>query len=234
MALSCVNSAFLSGLFADVAKVQVTNVPREIAEDPRLESDCSSPRKKTRLSKTKSMTRCGMSYKILCEANDLLKTDDALLRSPSGAATDFFGVVHNVSATDVMPRVDSLDYQLSCVSDSQSDSSQAGKLVFPHLPSTISSSSCKLTRKVSDLQMSDPETTSKESYGWFVEMEDESTAAADATAGGSSDYYSTAATTSSTSLAFMAATAPKAANYDAEVEWAKAADTVDDVLGDFF
>ena len=35
-------------------------------------------------------------------------------------------------------------------------------------------------------------------------------------------------------LAFQAHTAPKASNHDAEVEWAKAADTVDDVLGDFF
>lgn len=234
--LSSVNSAFLSGLFADVAKVQVTASPQETAEDPRLENDSSAPCKKTRLSKTKSMTRCGKSYKILSEATDLRKSSDELLKSPSGAATNFFGVVHNVSAADsaAMSRVDSLYYQLSCVSDSQSDCVQAGKLAFPHLPSTVSSSSCKLTRKVSDLQMSDSETTTKESYGWFVEMEDEPSASAAATTTtGLPDPYSTAAT-SSTSLAFTAATAPKAANYDAEVEWAQAADTVDDVLGDFF
>jgi hypothetical protein len=44
-------------------------------------------------------------------------------------------------------------------------------------------------------------------------------------------YDSTASTDD---LAFKAPTAPKATNYDAELEWAKAADTVDDVLGDFF
>jgi hypothetical protein len=39
---------------------------------------------------------------------------------------------------------------------------------------------------------------------------------------------------STTDLAFQAPTAPKAENYDAELEWATAADTVDDVLGEFF
>ena len=39
---------------------------------------------------------------------------------------------------------------------------------------------------------------------------------------------------SSNDLAFLAPTAPLACNHDEEVEWAKAADTVDDVLGDFF
>ncbi len=46
------------------------------------------------------------------------------------------------------------------------------------------------------------------------------------------DPYKT--TSNTTSFAFIAPTAPKGVNHDAEVEWAKAADTVDDVLGDFF
>ena len=47
-------------------------------------------------------------------------------------------------------------------------------------------------------------------------------------------YAAPTAASSSTTLAFSAATAPNAVSHDAEVEWAKAADTVDDVLGDFF
>ena len=39
---------------------------------------------------------------------------------------------------------------------------------------------------------------------------------------------------SSENLAFQAPTAPKGPAQEAEVEWAQAADTVDDVLGDFF
>jgi hypothetical protein len=69
-----------------------------------------------------------------------------------------------------------------------------------------------------------------ESYGWFVTMDDD-------------DYHTPSiapaqkadSSSSLNALAFSAATAPKGSNqHDAEVEWAKAADTVDDVLGDFF
>ena len=67
----------------------------------------------------------------------------------------------------------------------------------------------------------------KDSYGWFVEMEDEPQEEPSIV-----DAYGHSS--SATSLAFLAPTAPLADNHDAEVEWAKAADTVDDVLGDFF
>jgi hypothetical protein len=88
------------------------------------------------------------------------------------------------------------------------------------LPSTVSSASNpKITRK--GQQSPDSE---KNPYGWFVEIDDDcSEHAVDA-------YISSA----NKSLAFVAPTAPKADNHDAEVEWAKAADTIDDVLGDFF
>lgn len=98
---------------------------------------------------------------------------------------------------------------------------------FPHLPATISATSCNtLTRNQSDLQSSLAENSDKESYGWFVEMDGEY--ARDTTP---AIYESS---NKNNDLAFKAHTAPKASNYDAELEWAKAADTVDDVLGDFF
>jgi len=56
----------------------------------------------------------------------------------------------------------------------------------------------------------------KSSYGWFVELEDDD------------DH-------DNEDLAFTAVTAPKKnTELDKEVDWACAADTVDDVLGDFF
>lgn len=82
-----------------------------------------------------------------------------------------------------------------------------------------------MSRVTSDLEQvtQEEDGSAKESYGWFVEMDD-----ADFTVA-SADPYAPAK-----DLAFSAHTAPKADNHDAEVEWAKAADTVDDVLGDFF
>jgi len=223
MNLESVNSAFLSGLFADVAQVGTTTEVQ--------------PSKKSRISKTKSMVRCGRSYKQLVSIQEGLNeasvhTDilPECSASPVQANTSFF-----------TERQDSLHYQLDCVSSSSScsatdtsSSSTGANLAFPHLPKTISNStpSCnkQLTRVVSDLQSSVSENSEKnESYGWFVEMEDEQSKNNDVAA---ADPYAVAARTQG--LAFQAPTAPKADNQDAEVEWAKAADTVDDVLGDFF
>ena len=109
--------------------------------------------------------------------------------------------------------------------------------MFPHLPAAVSmSSSCKsLTRNSSsDLQSSLAEAQQKEAaqqeqYGWFV-VTDEDDNRHDAL----QSKPLAESGPSSSDLAFMAPTAPLASNHDEEVEWAKAADTVDDVLGDFF
>jgi hypothetical protein len=139
-----------------------------------------------------------------------------------------------------MERINSLHFQLNCVAPSPKSVKSVLDIIdmaFPHLPATISDSSCKqqdLTQ-TSDQQVSDSyetSTPSKESYGWFVELDD-----------GDDDEHITEVgvfdpytkTNSSVDLAFTAPTAPKrVSNLDAEVEWAQAADTIDDVLGDFF
>jgi hypothetical protein len=179
--LTTVNSDFLSGLFADVEAAA--------HDDSRLH-DCVAF-KKSRISKSHSISRCMKSYTNL---------HDAALISP---------VDHTP-----FDRVDSLQLQLN-------------SLAFPHLPATVSVSSCtnSLTRNMSDLQSSLTETHDREAYGWFVEME-EPKGTADTCYYGSSSRLQ--------DLAFSAPTAPNAENQDDEVEWAKAADTVDDVLGDFF
>ncbi len=129
-------------------------------------------------------------------------------------------------------------------------------LVFPTLPPTVSESSCSsnnLTQtSVQAAQVT--ETTphnqqlsncckthiegemhdNKDTYGWFVDMdlqEDEDRADVILAAQESVRAGSGA----DDSLSFQAFTAPKkTTELDEEVEWAKAADTVDDVLGDFF
>lgn len=221
VSLTTVSSALLSGLFADAANANTQDPCRVsvVDEDPRSDADNSV--KKSRLSPTRSIARCGKSFKIL---------DEALGMTPSKTQN---------SLTE-LSRKDSLNYQLHCVSNLSSpnpyrdavqikDGTNTTEIIFPRLPATVSNSSCgTLTRSVSQLQNSFEENSQKETYGWFVEMDEYDD---------KPDPYDTTSTvfhSKSGKLAFMAATAPKAENHDAEVEWAKAADTVDDVLGDFF
>jgi hypothetical protein len=222
-----VNSAFLSGLFAeDVTKVQENCSASPIQDsDPRL--DFSKPSKKTKLTKTKAMTRCGKSFKILSEAETEAETTETMLKTPTAIYIDYF--LPSFDAPNSIERDDSFQYQLNCVTESSSTDvigvSQAVTLEFPLLTTNWPSDRvCLLACKVSELQMHEEDDAPKESYGWFVEIDNNVPSVTE------HPYVST----SSRDLAFFAPTAPEAANYDAEVEWARAADTVDDVLGDFF
>ena len=200
--ISSYNSDFLSGIFADIAKANTS----EEEEDSQFDETLS--RKKSRVSMTRSISRCARSYANLASV------------SPTPEESGRF---------DVMPRkTNHFKDQRHCVSSSSSEESSAfgGKLAFPRLSASISDSSCtSLTRKQLGQLSPEPETFAKD-YGWFVQVDDDDESATPV------DAYKT--TSNTTSLAFIAPTAPKGVNHDAEVEWAKAADTVDDVLGDFF
>jgi hypothetical protein len=231
--LSTVNSAFLSGLFADVAQVHQDLFTED--SDPRTNQ--SLPAKKSRVSMTTAMSRCGKSMMSLRNA---LVSPPSSPDSSSADTANLFDVLSFPAARSTdLERKDSLLFQLHCVSSSSSNESSvapstktnldAAMLDFPHLPATISATSCNtLTRHPSDLQPSTTEKSQKECYGWFVEMEQEDENVPTSTT--TAPYVST----SVVELAFKAPTALKASHLDAEVEWAKAADTVDDVLGDFF
>jgi hypothetical protein len=183
--------------------------------------------------------------------------------SPSGVADLVADVLHECPLIPRLSKHDSLHFQLRCVgggddlvrpssSDPYQTVFEAGALAFPDLPNAVSTSSCNtLTRNLSDLQTSFTEThDGKEAYGWFVAVDED---LADPKSirrgrlGDSADPHrpmvhphngpsSAAAIVVATAsdLAFVAPTAPHATNQDDEVEWAKAADMVDDVLGDFF
>lgn len=129
-------------------------------------------------------------------------------------------------------REDSLAFQLDCVAGSEPfklSTDTAAVVAFPNLPATVSDSSCSagLTRGSQIKHGSSPEKQQqhKESFGWFVDLDDHQT-----NEGRPASSYSATCC----DLAFQAPTAPHATHNDAEVQWAKAADTVDDVLGDFF
>jgi hypothetical protein len=246
--VSSYNSDFLSGLFADVARVaQSDDEVREpstsmnttdlfVSEDSRLDLGVSV--KRSRLSLSMSASRCGRSYKNLMEVSSPVGVDIFPLAESAPTKTL---KMFNPSCSVSMERVNSLYFQLNCVAPSPKSVRSVLDIIdtaFPHLPATVSDSSCNKQQdltQTSDQQVSDSYETShpsKESYGWFVELDD-----------GDDDEHNTEVdhfdpynrTNSSVDLAFTAPTAPKrVSNLDAEVEWARAADTVDDVLGDFF
>mmetsp|Transcript_49108 Transcript_49108/g.141187 ORF Transcript_49108/g.141187 Transcript_49108/m.141187 type:complete len:277 (+) Transcript_49108:239-1069(+) len=236
--LSSYNSAFLTGLFADVAKVSdvpSTSKPKRSASSISVEEDAapekdSTPCKKSRISLSKCFSRCRTS------AMNLPNLGAA---SPKGI-NELFRSSEDSRANTCLesPRhEDSLHFQLNCVSDTdscrrssqkrKSSTESAAKIAFPNLPATVSDSSCQagLTRVNLVRQASSPENSTNESFGWFVDLDDNHAPETNA----SLPY-----TVSSDSLAFQAPTAPKASNDVAELEWAQAADTIDDVLGDFF
>lgn len=264
--LPTVNSAFLSGLFADVAQASdaVSGSAEPHAEPTAaagvvVEDNLIRPAKKSRLSLSRSISRCAKSFKNLseaaaangtgfCQDSPTGVTDILSPSSLSGGNAPHFPSFSTggAGASSHQNRSDSLHFQLECVSpptDGEegraggssscpaSNVLRAGELAFPHLPATVSSSSCStLTRNLSDLQSSLSETEEKEAYGWFVATDEDTAPERE-----SVDPYARSGSSAKLSkLAFEAPTAPNADDHDAEVEWAQAADTVDDVLGDFF
>jgi hypothetical protein len=206
--ISSYNSDFLSGIFADIAKATSS-------DDRDSSFPETQPSKKSRLSLTKSISRCGRSYANLAAVSPTPEQGRRFLHVRLPGAAD----------APKTQRASQQDLHHCVSSTSNDENSHFAKLAFPQLPSSVKdTSSFTLTPTNKDQQTSDSEMPSKDHYGWFVEMDDECT-------GLSVNAYNN---TSQKNLAFLAPTAPKGVDQDAEVEWAKAADTVDDVLGDFF
>jgi hypothetical protein len=196
------NSAFLSGLFADVAK----------ASEPSSSPVCANQVvSRTRPTVPRSMSRCAKSFKSFHPFD--IFSDQPCSSSPSPTQEDLL---------ETLPD-------------------------FPFLPTSVSESSCSsgnLTPSVSAAALKTGNTTEVAdgdknvgAYGWFVEMDEsrsneEQSIALHVISAPASECYSPVAVTN---LAFRAPTSPKRpTEQEAEVEFALAADTVDDVLGDFF
>eukprot|EP00542_Grammatophora_oceanica_P017263 CAMPEP_0194048276 /NCGR_PEP_ID=MMETSP0009_2-20130614/26827_1 /TAXON_ID=210454 /ORGANISM="Grammatophora oceanica, Strain CCMP 410" /LENGTH=308 /DNA_ID=CAMNT_0038694103 /DNA_START=169 /DNA_END=1095 /DNA_ORIENTATION=- len=240
---SC-NSDFLSGIFKDIASATTTTPS---AAKATLATHCTErPTKKTKISMTRSISRCNKSFANL---SSYPSTSTAPAKSTTPAAP------LPVSPESTKKTVTSTVFghgtkrkSIPCVSSNQTDvdpcattnNSIFEKIGFPHLPATVSNSSCTnmglMSRTNSGLQLPDAENSNNASeksdcYGWFVEMDDDHECVVPTMTLPKTQFPTSV---SSTSLAFSAATAPKSTDYAAEVQWAQAADTVDDVLGDFF
>lgn len=250
MNLSSYNSDFLSGLFADVAKVNVLSELRiqkrgsEVMTDTGSNAGESAPMsaKRSRLSLNSSHMKSRASFMNLGVLQDGAASPKGIIDLFGAPSTE--GSPYGSKSFQEIERQDSLAFQLNCVSSTVSDGTEAMytssggramvdvETVFPHLPTTVSDSSCAtggLTRCKLGRQVSNPEINGVDSFGWFVDLDGEANTTVRDT------QAILILSESSYDLAFQAPTAPRGGVSDeAELEWAKAADTVDDVLGDFF
>lgn len=232
---------FLSGIFDDLAKTETV----QGVESDSLHIDSSAHNRKKQ---KRSMSR-SVSYFSVQNAQRNMKDEISKSKIPTIQGE------HKHSSNDLLPSfiesvvsTDKHIFESSGVTHISPDSAPCNNaaaivdqvfssgLIFPTLPVSVSTSSCSsnnLTRtSVLPIQVYEKnhliEGDKRDGYGWFVEMDDEISHM--------SPVITTAPSSSTQKdLAFVAATAPKQdVNNDDEVQWAKAADTVDDVLGDFF
>lgn len=216
-----INTDFLSGIFEDIANAQ------QASNDPHVSGQGTDPTygpltKKPRSSSlARSLSRCPKSFACLhtvsdeCMDTTLPPSEDSIKQPPSPSEDE-----NNAQAVEAATIIDTIfDINMP---------------LFPNLPvsvSTSSNSSNNLTQTPVQA-VAKSETIShvegspqgvKDGYGWFVETEDEDLSSP-------VDLLKEARK----DIAFSVAAAPKSHNHEAELEWARAADTVDDVLADFF
>ncbi len=179
----------------------------------------------------------GPATGVLCGDDDQQPNDDDHLISDEGKILS--------SAADLrMTTSTSLEFQLNYVApdDALGTCEAAPCIIFPNLPTAISSDSSwstsnRLKRAMSssssseetksDTDVEEAGTDPTERYGWFVVLDKDTCDPRTEC----SAYKSTV-----DDLAFSASTAPIPRGQEelAELEWAQAADTVDDLLGDLF
>ncbi len=155
--ISSYNSDFLSGIFADIAKAASS----EEESDPNL--DVTLPSKKSRISLTKSISRCARSCANLAAVSP---TPDQGRRLVTFDATK----THRASKKDLH----------HCVSNSSNEeNSPFGNLAFPQLPSSVTTEPSTFTLTPKNQGQQPPATletpSDSKDYGWFVEMDDECT-----------------------------------------------------------
>ena len=213
--LSSYGSAFLSGIFADIA--QATD--EDDYDDVSHQDDESSPT---------SMVSEPFHKKARTTATQVEGTS-------SGISAAAEGTVSEVSTPPfVSPRIKpkSSALKIQIFNDSVR---KLQDMAFPSLssqiPNTISSSSCAMQLMMDEVVNRQDEQEGP-SYGWFVSTDD------DLAEDSSTEPYLgyVPATKSVADLAFKAIspTPLNGSNQDVEVQQALAADTIDDVLGDLF
>mmetsp|Transcript_9075 Transcript_9075/g.13679 ORF Transcript_9075/g.13679 Transcript_9075/m.13679 type:complete len:312 (+) Transcript_9075:56-991(+) len=224
--LSSYGSAFLSGIFADIA-VTSDDPPQDgpaVAHydevtAPTHDSSSKPCPKKARTTASTSFGRQPKSHM-------------ALPALAEGAISEA------LSPSVVSPRPNTSTYKNQDFNDQVRELQDMAFPSLPQLPITVSSSSCSaaswqaLAPNPSAMGESKKEgEQDSPSYGWFVSADDDKSVTADQ----SEPYVApTFLPDTKPDLAFKALTAPHEGNQDLVVQQALAADTIDDVLGDLF
>ena len=217
--LASYGSAFLSGIFADIAETS-TDAPQDLVNSaatadhpmeacydtaPPLELDQQPSNKKARTSTSTSFSR-QKSYKCLSSAL---------------AEGTVVSEVLSPSVISPSPRFNTSTVKFN---DQVRELQDMAFPSLPKMPVTVSATSLPhLESGASKEEVDGP------SYGWFVSTDDD--ASDDQNSSSGSMFLPDM---NPSDLAFKAITAPSGDNQEVEVQRALAADTVDDVLGDFF
>jgi len=218
--LSSYGSAFLSGIFADIAQASESTShshPSSYSLLPDAAEDGPRP-KKARSSASTSLGRHPKSSKALSRLAD----------GTQGVDTS--------SSAVVSPRPNKSALKIQLFNGQVSRLQDLAFPTLPNIPAAVSSSSWSAAATLSVVTPRDSqgEAEAKDqddspSYGWFVSMDDD--------ASGDNARHQPPPTSgflpdTEADLAFKTVSVPS--SQDIEVQQALAADTVDDVLGDFF
>lgn len=175
-----------------------------------------------------SLNRCGKSFASL---HDRIVTEEA----PNVDE-------RNINAANGVPH--SISDPAMSVSAENSAINILDNIFFPNLPATVSNSSCASKSTVSNRGEHEKRSTvdthtfnlvhgsvTSTHYGWFVQIDEAENKRRDQV---KAVLKNNKRSTEIDELAFKAPTAPKRVDDEAELEWASAADTVDNVLADLF
>ncbi|KAL3817757.1 hypothetical protein ACHAXA_010977 [Cyclostephanos tholiformis] len=211
--LSSYGSAFLSGIFADIAQASdVEPLISQVVDAYPVSDACDSVsepfRKKARITASTSLGRQPKSFS-----------------AQSGPAEGTF--VDASSPTVVSPRTYSSTIKIDLFNDSVRELQEMAFPSLPQIPNAISTSSCTQLVAAMDEVGNHEDEQDGPSYGWFVSTDDEEAEVSEA-------FLFTCFPDTKPDLAFKAVTLPTGAIQDLEVQKALAADTIDDVLGDLF
>lgn len=219
--LSSYGSAFLSGIFADMAQAtddDDTDIFHQDDEFSRTSMGSESSYKKARITATPTSFH---------GRHQVEGTSSGISTAAEGAVSE--GLTPPVVSPRIKPK-SALKIQI------YNDSVRMLQdMAFPSLssqiPNTISSSSCVMQLMMDEVVNRQDEQEGP-SYGWFVWTDDD--LAEDSSTESYPGYVP--ATKSVADLAFKAIspTPVNGTNQDVEVQQALAADTIDDVLGDLF
>lgn len=234
--LSSYGSAFLSGIFADIAHASPDEEQNGHSATASHQENCAME-----LTTTDAANNEPCLKKARTTASNSFGRQPKSCRALAGLTE---GAISEVSSPSVVsPRLNtSADVTLKIQLPFNDQVRELQDMAFPSLPQipvTVSSSSCSTAsskstsatpRENDDALVGNMngDQDQSESYGWFVNMDEDE---AEDQSGVASMFLPD---TKPEDLAFNAITAPSAGNQDLEVQQALAADTIDDVLGDLF